>query len=213
MKKIHIKNFEDDRIVVKPASKESTNSLIFFDSGLTSVPPFIVKDYRIQFLSYFIKKEYSSILDISCGFNATILKWAKWRGFTKVVGTNIDESAIRQNRLDGLDCIKLDLNETPLHLPFNDNSFDVVVCTEVIEHIKNPKMVINELVRVSKHLCFVTTPVQDSYFSDEHIQFWNNIDEIESTIKEFDSYFIRLIVTKPVDFILNQRSFVFAIFK
>lgn len=35
-------------------------------------------------------------------------------------------------------------------LPFEDNSFEVILCTEVLEHVRNPQQVINEFKRVLK---------------------------------------------------------------
>jgi ubiquinone biosynthesis O-methyltransferase len=34
------------------------------------------------------------------------------------------------------------------HLPFEDQSFDAVLCTEVIEHVRGPRQAVGELVRV-----------------------------------------------------------------
>ncbi len=34
------------------------------------------------------------------------------------------------------------------HLPFENNSFEIILCTEVLEHVKNPQEVINEFYRV-----------------------------------------------------------------
>ena len=45
-------------------------------------------------------------------------------------------------------------------LPFKDNSFDVVLCTEVIEHVNDQKKVIGEIFRVLKKggYLVITTP-------------------------------------------------------
>jgi len=45
-------------------------------------------------------------------------------------------------------------------LPFKDNSFDIVLCTEVIEHVNNQKKVISEIFRVLKKngYLILTTP-------------------------------------------------------
>jgi len=45
-------------------------------------------------------------------------------------------------------------------LPFSDNNFDVVLCTEVIEHVEDQDMVVGELVRVLRKggILVVTTP-------------------------------------------------------
>jgi SAM-dependent methyltransferase len=34
------------------------------------------------------------------------------------------------------------------HLPFREESFDTVICTQVLEHVENPKLVLEELRRV-----------------------------------------------------------------
>lgn len=36
------------------------------------------------------------------------------------------------------------------HLPFSESSFDVVVCTEVLEHVRKPSIVLREIKRVLK---------------------------------------------------------------
>ena len=48
------------------------------------------------------------------------------------------------NGFDLAKYVSLDLAQP---LPFKDNSFDFVACTEVIEHLKNPFFVIEEIAR------------------------------------------------------------------
>ena len=44
------------------------------------------------------------------------------------------------------------------HLPFKDNSFDVVLCSEVLEHLDSPLKAIKELARASKKVIVLTFP-------------------------------------------------------
>lgn len=44
------------------------------------------------------------------------------------------------------------------NLPFKRESFDVVLCTEVLEHLPNPKAGFHEICRVSRNLILVTVP-------------------------------------------------------
>lgn len=48
------------------------------------------------------------------------------------------------------------------YLPFKENSFDVIYCTEVIEHFYNPDKLINQIYHCLKErgMCFMTTPVR-----------------------------------------------------
>ena len=49
--------------------------------------------------------------------------------------------------LEGIDCVH-DLNEFPW--PWEDNTFDVVISTEVFEHLEYPFITANEVYRVLK---------------------------------------------------------------
>jgi len=53
------------------------------------------------------------------------------------------------------------------HLPVKDNTADMVICTEVIEHINNPKRLISEIARISKvnSKLLISTPNSESLFS------------------------------------------------
>lgn len=43
-------------------------------------------------------------------------------------------------------------------LPYKDNSFDLVMCTEVLEHLENPKKALKELKRVTKKYLLLSVP-------------------------------------------------------
>lgn len=72
-------------------------------------------------------------------------------------------------------------------LPCNDNSFDLVICSEVLEHLDNPQKALQEIIRVSKKYLLLSVPNEPFYrgsrflrgvemkkFGDhpEHINHW-----------------------------------------
>ena len=65
-------------------------------------------------------------------------RWLRERGYEV---TSIDVQAC----FDG--CIQVDANE---RLPFDDGQFDLVWCSEVIEHLKDPERSLAELRRVTR---------------------------------------------------------------
>lgn len=43
-------------------------------------------------------------------------------------------------------------------MPFCDHSFDIVICTEVLEHLEKPGAALKELKRVAKKFILITVP-------------------------------------------------------
>jgi len=66
------------------------------------------------------------------------------------------------------------------HLPFKDKSIDILLCTEVIEHLpkKEGKKFLNEINRVCRGRAIITTPnvffkTVDAKFEDAHHSVWS----------------------------------------
>jgi 2-polyprenyl-3-methyl-5-hydroxy-6-metoxy-1,4-benzoquinol methylase len=96
------------------------------------------------------------VLDAGCGegYGTRLLVAG---GATSVVGVDIDEQTVAHARERyGLDFRVSDVAE----LPFEDASFDVIVCFETIEHVADAARVLAELRRVlaNEGLLVVSTP-------------------------------------------------------
>jgi ubiquinone/menaquinone biosynthesis C-methylase UbiE len=86
-------------------------------------------------------------------------------------------------------------------LKFDDNSFDLVVCAHVLEHVRNPIRVLNEIKRVTKSRAIVILPRERSYKAGfnlhvNHFQYdWevrallNQLSSAVSTIELIDGDF------------------------
>ena len=99
-----------------------------------------------------------NVLDLSCG-EGEIIKQLQARG-CKVRGTHFQETDYiikNRNRLGNLEIIDgVNLHEP---LPFDTGNFDVVILSEVLEHLEWHGKVIREAGRVLRqggHLCFTT---------------------------------------------------------
>lgn len=105
-------------------------------------------------------KEINRIADIGCGDGHLIQTIIKERNnVSEIYG--IDMSKIRLNRVKSISkkikIVKADVT----HLPFEDNFFDVVICSEVLEHVKNYEKAIKELLRVTKNQLIMTVPNEE----------------------------------------------------
>lgn len=77
-----------------------------------------------------------------------------------VIGLDIDKECIAI----ATDMFRLHGIGTTIHhgtiykIPFEDNSFDTVVCSECLEHLGHPKKAIKELARVTRKHVYITVP-------------------------------------------------------
>lgn len=85
------------------------------------------------------------ILDIGCG-PGQLYDYAKDR-YSEVYGIDLAPTAVRAARRRGMKARKFDLNAAK-KMPFNSNSFDSVVCLDVIDYMKDPDFIIKEISRV-----------------------------------------------------------------
>jgi len=95
----------------------------------------------------------SKILDLGCG-DGVYSNRLKGLGF-EVVASDMDPGRFKYH-----DSIRFEAVDLGKPLPFTENSFDYVICLEVIEHLYNPDFVISEINRVLKSsgVLFLSTP-------------------------------------------------------
>jgi len=95
-------------------------------------------------------------LDVGCGNGALIdILNAK---FDKVYGCDISKNALESAKTGGFVATCADLNSK--YLPYQDDSFDSIICLEVIEHVLDPVGLLRDFRGVLKHQgqLILTTP-------------------------------------------------------
>ena len=120
--------------------------------------------YAEHLARYELAAQYASsrrVLDAGCGegYGTDLLASA---GAASVVGVDVDEPTIEHARERyGHDFQVADLAE----LPFADDSFDLVVCFEAIEHVADARRVVAELRRVlvADGVLVISTPNPAEY--------------------------------------------------
>ncbi len=82
------------------------------------------------------------ILDLGCRDGALS---AAYLDGNQVIGVDVDRAALAKAERRGLETAWADVDEP---LPFPDESFDVVVAAEVLEHLRLPERALTEAMRV-----------------------------------------------------------------
>lgn len=157
------------------------------------------------FLDNFLKQlvatikplEVSSVLDVGCGEGFTLDHLQKEHIGKKLEGIDAVDDALKIGKKL---YPKLTLKKGDIyHLQYKANSFDIVLCTEVLEHLEDPAKALQELLRVCKKYVLVTVP-NEPWFTfqrfargknivglgahPEHIQHWTHIGFQKFVLKQ-----------------------------
>jgi len=104
------------------------------------------------------KQRAGNILDIGCGDGALTVLLKEALGADKAYGIELSNEGMSLAQKQGIECHSLDIDGTTL--PFEDEFFDFVFCGEVIEHLFNPDLLLEEIYRILKKggRCVITIP-------------------------------------------------------
>ena len=169
--------------------------------------------WKCSFLSYFIKQTDLTLLDVGCG-GMEISHYFVDKG---MLVQGIDKRP-QENYKEGFTFLQSDLNKQWPDIL--DNSFDVVISTQFLEHIENPVLQIQQMFRVTKRLLLLSFPVGRSFFDPTHIHFWHDFKHVDDLLVEAlkenyhnQKYEICKGPTKVEDVKNGQRNWLVAIEK
>ena len=100
---------------------------------------------------------YRSVLDLGCGPGLRDLRLLEEMGIPRLVGIDVGCTLDPLVKRDSIDYVSADIESS--HLPIADESFDLVIMDNVIEHMYDPRRVLMECWRVlgkEGHLAMLT---------------------------------------------------------
>lgn len=116
----------------------------------------MLENFKKQLVAQVVALKPASILDVGCGEGFIAEEIMKQLPEVSYTGIDMSETAVASAK---------ELNPTAtiatgdvLDLQFDDASFDLVICSEVLEHVKPPIEALSELRRVSKKELLVSVP-------------------------------------------------------
>jgi len=157
-----------------------------------------------------------SILDVGAGEGFTLQKLKDNKIGEKLEGIEYMDEAIKLGKHYHPD---ITIKKGDIYkLPYKDNSFDVVICSEVMEHLEDPEAALKELKRVTKKHLLLSVP-NEPFFTiqrilrgknvlklgdhPEHIQHWST-----KSFEKFVSGQLRIVKVKtplPWTFIIAEK--------
>ncbi len=153
-------------------------------------------------------KDTENLLEVGCGAGYSLVELKKFfNSDMSFSACDIDPKLVElaKQKNPDVDCRTASIYE----LPYDDESFDTVICLEVMEHLENPEKALSELARITKKHIIISTPnepiwrilncVRGKYIKDfgntpGHINHWSS----GSLKKMISKYFKIMEVKKPL---------------
>jgi ubiquinone/menaquinone biosynthesis C-methylase UbiE len=115
------------------------------------------------------KLNFKNFLDVGCAEGMFLLGVKKIQPTAEVYGVDFStvglcKASVYSGTVGSLACADA------THLPFGDNSFDLVLCSETLEHIVNDISAFGELQRVCKKTCIITVPSFNNKWAQAHFR-------------------------------------------
>lgn len=161
-----------------------------------------------------------SVLDVGSG-DGSVLYWLDKFGFSNdITSVEISQSGIDRIKDRKLQAVKQILLFDGYSLPFDDDHFDLVLCSHVIEHVEYPRRLLREIARVSKEQIF-EIPIDFSINVDKKAQHFFNYGHIniytpqtfrfllKSEGLDIISYYNALYEEEVFDYMYKDKSLFF----
>lgn len=135
-------------------------------------------------------KDLGNVIDVGCGNGTSLFMLKKDYGYKfNPHGVEISDDAVAICKSRGIDAKVADVEN---NIGFPDNSFDSVICSEVLEHLILPEKALEQIKRVAKKdAIFIFTVPNEAYIikrvklllgrdifdegrycASEHLHFW-----------------------------------------
>ncbi|HYM64968.1 MAG TPA: class I SAM-dependent methyltransferase [Candidatus Sulfotelmatobacter sp.] len=137
---------------------------------------FFLNSYYSTFLNELKKLEIKTVLDVGCG-EGFILNKLKEEGIGKSwEGIDYSKEAVEIGKKihPGLSLKQGSIYNSGLA----DSSFDLVVCTEVLEHLEDTKKALKEVLRISKKYVLLSVPNEPLFLFSNFTQWGKDIGHI-----------------------------------
>lgn len=142
------------------------------------------------------------VIDIGCGEGFVINSL----DFPNITGVDISRNALRIAKEKNPGC---NLCSGSIYdISFKEDSFDLVIATEVLEHLEKPELALKEIRRITKNYCILSVP-NEPYFCAMNFlrgknltRFGNDIEHVQNWssgkfVNLLKTYFDVLEVRRP----------------
>jgi SAM-dependent methyltransferase len=122
------------------------------------IQQWLLRRFHRRILELVRKTGARRILDVGCGEGFTMRELREDNNLqAAMIGVDLSLAALAWNRAREMSRSSLGVADVH-HLPFSDDSFDLVLCLEVLEHLSDSAFALQELLRIARDCVLVSVP-------------------------------------------------------
>jgi 2-polyprenyl-3-methyl-5-hydroxy-6-metoxy-1,4-benzoquinol methylase len=122
----------------------------------TPVSKYLVANFNRTITHIISQTPFNSLLDAGCGEGVSLSLLEPYLKNIPCTGFDLDDEHINMSRENAPFCTYQVADI--YNLPFEKNSFDMVMCLEVMEHLEDPEKALRQLVKLSSDYLIVSVP-------------------------------------------------------
>ena len=155
-----------------------------------------------------ISKNSRSLIDIACGDGYILYEALKSKKphIRNIYGLDLANMRLQRTK-KFVPKTKL-VQGSIFNLPFKNNSFDAVVCSETLEHLENYQNAISELIRITKKELLITVP-NEEILSIERCPRCNHHFHINDHINSFNGKILKAVIKQQSDEVRIKKTIKF----
>lgn len=132
--------------------------LAFYENEAKEVPIFgSLREISLaENIAQVLPRSFSNLVDVGCGEGYLLYALQKrWKN-AQYLGLDLTQGriAVTQKNVPSALLLRGDVS----HLPFPDKAFDIVICSELLEHMEAYLQVVEELLRITRKRLIITVP-------------------------------------------------------
>lgn len=164
-----------------------------------------------------IPRSTKTLIDVACGDGYILhqVKKSKKHYVKFLCGLDLSLKRLLKTRKNFVESNLV--RGSVFNLPFDNDSFDTVICSETLEHLENYKIALNELIRITEKNLIITVPNEENltvekcpkcnhhFYLNDHINSFG-AEKLKETIEENSNAFVRRIVKFHTVFSYNNKT-------
>ena len=150
----------------------------------------------------------ASVLDAGCGEGFGLGHLAAHDSSLALAGVDINREALAYAR-SRFGEIATFRHGSVLNLPYDDNALDLVLCSEVLEHLPHPEAAIAEFKRVARTHVLITVPQEPFFKALNDLAQWLGISEDPEHVQFWSHRAFQRFIRRHFDHVIFERKHVY----